>query len=173
MPWRKEYTSGGGSANRQRPRRPRLILVRFAPQALDAAARVFGRKPPFARRPGRLGGAARLGRQRRADKQFAQPGAGVVAVALLRTEAMRGDHQHARVIELAPGQDLQATARGIVEKARAAEVVAQLHRALDLVDVLPARAARADEMLFECGLVDRDFGQDHGLPVPGWGLAPG
>src|ERR1700691_528475 len=173
MPCGTRYTSGGGSANRERRGRPRLVFVRLAPQALDAAAFVLGRKPPLARRPGRLGGAARLGRQRRAGEQLARSRARVLAVALLRTEAMRGNDQHARVIELSPGQGLEAPARGIVEKARAAEVVAQLHRALDLVDVLPARAARADEMLFERGLVDRNIGQNHGLPVPGWGLAPG
>src|SRR5579862_6769692 len=169
----KRYTNGDRGANRREAARRRgLVRLVRAPEPLDAGPRVFVLEPFLARGLGRLGGAARLGRQGGPGEQLRQPRAGVLAVAFLRTEAVRGDDQDSIAAKLAPGQGLQAPAHGVIEITRPVDGIAQLHRAFDLVDVLPARPGGADEMLLERGLVDGN-GRDHGAPVPGWGLDPG
>ena len=51
------------------------------------------------------------------------------------------------------------------ERGRAVDREAELDRGRDLVDVLPARAAGADEMLLDLPLVERDVPRDldHGI----------
>ena len=93
--------------------------------------------------------------QRLAD-EVGQPRARVLAVALLRAEALGADDEHALVRDAPPGEPHQPVAHGERQAAGMAHVETQLDRGRDLVDVLPARPRGADEALLEVALVDRD-----------------
>src|SRR5271168_3303806 len=74
----------------------------------------------------------------------------------------------------APGQPLEPRPHHLVERGRAVDRESELHGGRDLVDVLAAGAARADEMLFELALVERDRGGDldHGSDDTSTGPRP-
>src|SRR5277367_438580 len=60
------------------------------------------------------------------------------------------------MINPAPGQPFQPRAHPLVERGRTVDREAELHGGRDLVHVLAARAARADELLLELALVEGD-----------------
>src|SRR5882724_6856374 len=125
-------------------------------QALDRGAALFGVEPALARAGGRFGRPARTRRHRGAANQVEQAFARVLAIALLGAMALRADHQHALAREASAGKPLEPRAHVVGKARRAAHVEAKLHRARKLVDVLPARARGADEVLLELVLADAD-----------------
>jgi hypothetical protein len=70
--------------------------------------------------------------------------------------ALRGNHQHALACQAPAGQPLEPGAHIVAKALRAAHVETKLHRARELVDILPTRARGADESLLELALVDAD-----------------
>src|SRR5262245_46824824 len=66
------------------------------------------------------------------------------------------DHEHALAGEPAAGEAFEPRAHVVGKARRAAHVEAQLNRARKLVDVLPARAGGASEVLLELALGDAD-----------------
>src|SRR5262245_26128372 len=147
------------------------------PQALDGGAAFFRFEPALARTRGRLGGPARSRRYRSASDQVDEAVARVLTVAFLGAMALRVDPQHALAREPAARQPLEAQAHRIGQVERAAHVEAQLHRARELVDVLPAGARRSNEAFIELALVDGDAVGDadhrHAIAWPrGRWLAP-
>ena len=98
--------------------------------------------------------------------ELAQALARVGAVALLGAVALRGDDEHALAGEAVAGEPLEPRAHAVGQRRRMAHVEAQLHRAGDLVDVLPARPGGADEALRKLAFVDADAvgDADHGQP---------
>src|SRR5205823_219048 len=125
-------------------------------QAFDRAAALFGLEPALARAGTRFGRPARTRRRRSAANQVEQAFARVLAIALLGAMALRADHQHALAREASAGKPLEPRAHVVGKARRAAHVEAKLHRARKLVDVLPARARGADEVLLELVLADAD-----------------
>src|SRR6266849_176887 len=135
------------------------LLLQFGlglAQVLDGAAALLGLEPALARAGGRLGGPAGEGRHGRPSDQFDQAVERVLAVALLGAVALRGDHQHALARQSPAGQPFKPSAHIVGQALRAAHVEAKLHRARELVDILPTRSRGADEPLLELALVDAD-----------------
>src|SRR5262245_5754199 len=128
----------------------------FLPQALDRGAALLGLQALLARAGGRLGRAARNRRHRGALDQVHETFARVLAVARLGAMAVGVDHEHALAREPAAGEAFEPRAYVVGKARRAAHVEAKLDRARKLVDVLPARARGANEMLLELALGDAD-----------------
>src|SRR5205085_2457612 len=80
----------------------------------------------------------------------------VGAIALLGAMALCGDDEHAVAGETVARKPLEPHAHTVWQRGRMAHVETQLHRAGDLVDVLPARPGGADEAFRKLGLVDAD-----------------
>src|SRR5690606_37919127 len=80
----------------------------------------------------------------------------ILAVAFLGAETLGIDHQHAIGGHAAVATRQQAFAHRLGQRGRVGDVEAQLDRGRDLVDVLPARSAGADEPFDELVLRDRD-----------------
>src|SRR5215831_5085064 len=131
-------------------RRPR------AAQAFDARAALFRFEPALAGAGGRLGRPAWNRRHGGAADQINETLARVLAVAFLGAMALGVDHDHAVAREASAGEPLEPRAHVVGKVRRAAHVEAKLHRARELVDVLPAGPRRADEMLLELALADAD-----------------
>src|SRR5262249_2365310 len=135
---------------------PNPLLERgfFLPQALDRGAALLGLQALLARAGGRLGRPARNGRHRGALDQVHETFARVLAVARLGAMAVGVDHEHALAGEPAAGEAFEPRAHVVGKARRAAHVEAQLNRARELVDVLPARARGANEVLLELAFGD-------------------
>ena len=73
--------------------------------------------------------------------------------------ALRGDHQHA-VGGHTPAGETRETRAHVGREPGPGDVEAQLDRGRELVDVLSARAGRADEAFLDVALVDRDGAGD-------------
>src|SRR5262249_30069091 len=78
------------------------------------------------------------------------------AIALLGAMALRVDHEHALAREPSAGEAFEPRAHVVGKARRAAHVEAKLDGARKLVDVLPAGARGADEVLLELALGDAD-----------------
>src|SRR5215831_4904596 len=144
-------------------RRPR------AAQAFDARAALFRFEPALAGAGGRLGRPAWNRRHGGAADQFDETLARVLAVAFLGAMALGVDYDRALAGEPPAGEPLEPRAHVLGKARRAAHVEAKLHRARELVDVLPAGTGRADEMLLELALADADRRSDadhRGLIAP-------
>src|SRR5215831_959554 len=135
-------------------RRPR------AAQAFDARAALFRFEPALAGAGGRLGRPAWNRRHGGAADQIGETLARILAVALLGAVALGVDHDHALAGEASAGEPLEPRAHVVGKARRAARVEAKLHRARELVDILPAGTGRADEMLLELALADADRRSD-------------
>src|SRR5262249_22952470 len=137
---------------------PNLLVERwfFLPQTFDGGAALLGLQALLARAGGRLGRAARNGRHRGAPDQVHETFARVLAIARLGAMAVGVDHEHALAREPAAGEAFEPRAHVVGKARRAAHVEAKLNRARKLVDVLPARAGGADEVLLEFALGDAD-----------------
>src|SRR5262249_32940148 len=137
---------------------PEALVERgfFLPQAFDGGAAFLGLQALLARAGGRLGRPARNGRHRGALDQVHETFARVLAVARLGAMAVGVDHEHALAREPAAGEAFEPRAHVVGKARRAAHVEAQLNRARQLVDVLPARAGGASEVLLELALGDAD-----------------
>src|SRR5690606_15465743 len=94
-----------------------------------------------------------------------QPLARILAVAVLGAEALRLQHQHAIVGDAAVALGQQPFAHRFGQRRRARHVEAQLHRGGDLVDVLTARAAGADEAFDEFVFRNLDVHADASRPA--------
>src|SRR5208282_2272155 len=88
--------------------------------------------------------------------QIDQPFISVLAIALLRPETPRHDDENAINGHPPSGEQAQSGSRRFVEARRVEGIEAELDRGGDLVDVLSAGAAGANEDLFDLVLVDRD-----------------
>jgi len=92
----------------------------------------------------------------RSTNEVDQPLVSVLAIALLRPEAPRYDDENAIGGHPPPGEQAQSRTGRFIEARRLEGIEAELDRGGDLVDVLSAGAAGADENLLELVLVDRD-----------------
>jgi len=97
-----------------------------------------------------------LPRLSRSANQIDQPFKGVLAIAFLRPETPRHDDENAIGGHPPPGEQTQSGSRRVVEVRRVEGIEAELDGGGDLVDVLSAGAAGANEDLFDLVLVDRD-----------------
>src|SRR5690606_7748957 len=124
--------------------------------ALDRTALALGLQPPRLGRARGPGGDARLRRTQAGVDERVQAFARVLAVALLGAEALGLDHQHALVGQAPVAAGQQALAHRLGQRRRVGHVEAQLDRGRDLVDVLAAGAAGADEAFddFAFGYLD-------------------
>lgn len=92
----------------------------------------------------------------RTTNQIDQPFISVLAIALLRPKTPRHDDENAIGGHPPSGDQPQSGTRRFVEARRVEGIEAELDRGGDLVDVLSAGAAGANEDLFDRVLVDRD-----------------
>src|SRR6185312_13503284 len=83
---------------------------------------------------------APLGHDARLPDQLEQALACIIAVALLRAEALRLDDEHALVGEPPAGEAFKAHTHFARQRRRRPHVETQLHRRRNLVDVLPTRS---------------------------------
>ena len=88
--------------------------------------------------------------------QINQPFKSVLAIAFLRPETPRHDDENAICGHSPSGEQAQSGSRRVVEARRVEGIEAELDGGGDLVDVLSAGAAGANEDLFDLVLVDRD-----------------
>src|SRR5262245_43758169 len=133
-----------------------LELGGFLPQALDRGAALLGLQPLLARAGGRLGRPPRNRRHRGALDQVHETFARVLAVARLGAMGVGVAREAAFAGDAAAGEAVEPRAHVVGKARRAAHIEAQLNRARKLVDVLPARARGANEMLLELALGDAD-----------------
>jgi hypothetical protein len=97
-----------------------------------------------------------LPRLSRSSNQIDQPFKSVLAIAFLRPETPRHDDENAIGGHAPSGQQAQSGSRRVVEARRVEGIEAKLDGGGDLVDILSARAAGANEDLLDLVLVDRD-----------------
>lgn len=127
-------------------------------QALDLRALALAFEPALLRTVGGLGGAPRARHRRHAVDDCLQARDGIGAVHLLAAVLLGLEHQHALLRDAAVAQREQPFLQVLWQRARA-DVVAQMDRARDLVDVLPARALGTDRAEIDLGFVDEDGGR--------------
>src|ERR1700757_136565 len=96
----------------------------------------------------------------RPANQIDQPFKSVLAIAFLRPKAPRHDDENAVGGHPPSSQQAQSGSRRVVQARRAEGIEAELDCGGDLVDVLSARAAGANEDLFDLVLVDRNAAGD-------------
>src|SRR6516225_4813190 len=125
-------------------------------QALGSAAGELRFATSFARRRRRACWNAPFPGLGRSTNEVDQPPVSVLAIALLRPETPRHDDENAVGGHPPSGEQAQSGSRRFVEARRAEGIEAELDRGGDLVDVLSAGAAGANEDLFDLVLVDRD-----------------
>src|SRR5262249_50945033 len=134
-----------------------LIERRLAlPQAFDGGAAFLRVEPPLARSGGGLGRPARTRRHRGAADQFDETRARVLAGARLGAVAGGGGHRPPLPGGRAAREAFEPRAQAVGKARRAAHVEAKLNGARKLVDVLPAGARGANELLLELALGDAD-----------------
>src|SRR5262245_43322876 len=142
------------------PRTTRLLglfQLRLArAQALDGGAPALAFQAALARAERRPGRAAWDRGDGCALRELDKPVEGVLAIALLGAETLRGDNEHAVAGKAVTGEILHALPDRLGQRGRMPHVEAKLHRARKLVDVLPARARGADKSLLDLVVIDRD-----------------
>ena len=80
--------------------------------------------------------------------------------AFPRAMPLRCDDEHAILGQPASGKPLQPRAYRVGEAGRPADVEPQLHRGLDLLDILSTGARRAQKILVQFTLVERNASRD-------------
>src|SRR5262249_39112203 len=108
----------------------------------------------------------------RRAQQLDKPLDRVRAIALLRAEALRLDHDDAVLGHALAGQALEANRR-IGWQRDAAGVEAELRRRRHLVDVLAAGAGRANESDLDVVLVDQEVTHNPQHGRTGWSVGIG
>src|SRR5690606_10539080 len=106
----------------------------------------LGGEPPLPGCPGRPRRLTRRrGRLLRLGDEFGKTRACIGAVALLGAETPRTNDEDALAGHASAGEAAQARLHCRSERGGASDVEAQLDRACDLIDILPARPGRLDE----------------------------
>src|SRR2546430_2656634 len=120
-------------------RRPSLFGIKAPPRGLDLAASHLFVHAPALRTFGRSRRLARWSRSDSVVHDILQPRQRVIAILVETAKTLRLDDDHAFGGD-APVAMRQQPLLGRVRQRRRTNVESQMHGALDLVDVLPARA---------------------------------
>jgi hypothetical protein len=124
---------------------PASVVVYPAAQFLGGGLLRFCREPPDLGGERRSTGAAGFRHDFRAGYQFVQSRSGFRSVGLLRPMRARGDDQHAVLRGATAGYCEEALPHVGWERARLADIEAQLDGSGNFVDVLAARARSANK----------------------------
>src|SRR5690348_10130900 len=126
------------------------------PQPLQAAMHALVLDATAHRGERRTHRQARLRLERGAAQQLGQSRAGVGAIALLRTEPLRRDDQHAVAAQALAGDGLEPAAHVVVDAVGAIEIVMQLDRCRLFLHGLAAGTGSEDEILVDRAFIDGD-----------------